>query len=300
MSSRPPGTPKTEEELRLFTLDILHSWIKRLDQGKLPFHVPKLRGIMSIQPGKIFHLRPELFLQISGETIFEFPEETVPVRGGEVCLVPRGLPHYERARPWRGPFANLVFLFNTKELSYHIAHENSHGRPTITLASRIANPPPMLAILLGEASKLAHSPITTRASGLKGLLLAHFSLLATALEGVRPPHEEEPFKVMQARQWILSELPDPHLSVSHLAKQLHCNADYLSQLFRKTTGTPMQAYITQHRLNRAHDLLESSTLNIAEVSQAAGFNDPSYFTRAFRRWYGYTPRELRSNHPGSI
>jgi len=43
-------------------------------------------------------------------------------------------------------------------------------------------------------------------------------------------------------------------------------------------------------------LLELPTLNIAEVSQAAGFRDPSYFTRIFHRWEGMTPLGYRRTH----
>jgi len=81
--------------------------------------------------------------------------------------------------------------------------------------------------------------------------------------------------------------------VAGLARQLQCSADYLSQLFRKTTGSTLQGYINRQRLARAHELLEMSSLNVAEVSQAAGFRDPGYFSRAFRRWAGVSPKEVR-------
>ncbi len=286
------GSPSTENELRDFTRETLRRWIGEMDAGRIPVRIPRLRGVMRLLPGKVFHLHPELFIQLSGVTVFEFPEEKIRVGPGEICLVPRGMPHFERVRAWQGPFANLVFMF-AREGYFHLAHEKPRGVPVGVVGSSIGKIGPGVVALLDEAAELAHSSGSARLIGLKGLMLAHLSLLLAALEGSSAPSRREPFKVTQARHWVIQLLADPDLSVARLARELQCSADYLSQLFRKTTGGTLQAYINGQRLMRAQVLLENSTLNIAEVSEAAGFRDPSYFSRAFRRWAGSTPRETR-------
>jgi AraC-like DNA-binding protein len=285
-------TLSTEESLRDFTRRTLHHWINEIDGGRIPIKIPRLRGTMRLLPDKVFHLHPELFLQLSGVTLFHFPEETLRVGPGEICVVPRGMPHSERVRAWRGPFANLVFMY-AREAFFHLALEKPRGRPSGTIGSPVGKIGRGGIALLDEAAELAHSGGSARALGLKGLMLAHLSLLLTALEGGSPPALKEPFKVTQARQWVIQLLADPGLSVSRLSRELQCSPDYLSHLFRKTTGSTLQSYINGQRLIRARELLETSALNIAQVSQAAGFRDPSYFSRAYRRWSGVTPREVR-------
>jgi len=289
-----PAAVSTEPGLREFTREVLFRWIAELDGGRVPVRIPKLRGLMRLVLGKTFHMHPELFLQLSGETVFEFPEETFRVGPGEICLVPRGMPHHERVRAWRGPFFNLVFMYSHHDLWFHLASENPKGRPSGKIGSRIVRKSgPGSTALLDEAAELAQTLGGARDLGIKGLMLAELSLVLTAMEGGSTPTVSEPFKVTQVRQIVIKYLPNPDLSVAFLARQLQCSADYLSQRFRKATGTPLQTYINQQRFQRAHDLLESSALNVAEVSEAAGFRDPSYFTRAFRRWSGMTPREFR-------
>ena len=282
----------TEAELRLFVQETLRSWIRDLDHGSIPVRIPRLRGQMRLIRDKPFHLWPELFLQLSGKTTFEFPEERFSVGPGEICLVPRGMPHHERVRAWKGPFHNIVFMCGPREVDFHLAREKPHGMPLVALGCRM-QAGPSVASVLEQAAELAQTNGEARESGIKGLVLAHLSLLLATMEGWTAAANPEPFKVSHTRQLVMQLLSKPDLSVGMLARQLQCSADYLSQLFRKSTGTPLLAYINEHRLLRACELLHYSTLNVAEVSEAAGFRDPSYFTRVFHRWAGITPREYR-------
>lgn len=294
----------SEESLRQFTLRLLPEWIAALHHDTIPIHIPKSRGFMTVHPGKNFHLHPELFLQLTGETIFFLPEETLCVGPRSICLVPRGMPHAERVHGREEPFANLVFMYNgLQELFFHIAHEKRPGRPGGTVGARLQGEFKACLGLLDEATMQAQHHGSMSSHAIRGLLIAHLALLHFVLEGEPAPGGREPFKVTQARQQVIRLLPHPRLSPSFLARQLQCNADYLSQLFRQTTGMPLQTYINQQRLKRAYELLENSTLNIAQVSEATGFTDPSYFSRAFRSWTGTTPRQhrqtLRSSEIGS-
>lgn len=61
--------------------------------------------------------------------------------------------------------------------------------------------------------------------------------------------------------------------------------------------TPVQL-ILDERLKFAKELLNNHTeISIKEVAYAAGFNDPNYFARAFRKSEGITPTEFREKIP---
>lgn len=282
----------TEAELHAFTQEVLRTWIRNVEAGSVPVRIPRPRGLLRLLPKMHFHLHAELFLQISGKTFFDFPEEKIPVGPGEICIVPRGMPHRERVRAWRGPFYNLVFTCYSGQITFHTAIEAPRDQPQSLLGTQVPATPCMAA-LLEEACELSQSRSEARDSGLRGLLIAYFSLILAEMQGWTAPSNPEPFKVIHARQLVAEQLSDPELSVAQLARQIQCSADYLSQVFRKATGMPLSAYINENRLLRSRELLELSTLNIAEVSQAAGFRDPSYFTRIFHRWQGMTPLGYR-------
>jgi AraC-like DNA-binding protein len=47
-------------------------------------------------------------------------------------------------------------------------------------------------------------------------------------------------------------------------------------------------------LQQARILLEKGSLHVSEVAYQVGFNDPAYFTRAFKKQYGFAPKTFIS------
>jgi len=294
MKAIDPFAISTEAGLHAYVADLLRQWMREIGQNKAPCHLPKRLGLMRLLPGAPFHLCPELFVQISGLTDFTFPEEECRLGPGEICLVPRGLPHRERISAHRGPFLNLVFAYRPEGIGFHLARQAPQGGPAVFISSHLEKPAATEIIAVLEDAILA----LPRAEGdhalaIRGLLLSHFSLLLAALESppVRPAAQS--FRVTQACQTVLQNLSNPRLSVSWVARQLRTHPDYLSRLFRQALGQPLAVYIHQQRMARARELLDSSTLNIAEISQVTGYSDPGYFTRLFRRLNGTAPRAYR-------
>jgi AraC-like DNA-binding protein len=72
-----------------------------------------------------------------------------------------------------------------------------------------------------------------------------------------------------------------HLTERTLRRHLHA------------AGTSFQALHDRLRSESAQALLRDPRMDIASVGLAIGFRDPREFRRAFRRWTGTTPRELR-------
>lgn len=54
-------------------------------------------------------------------------------------------------------------------------------------------------------------------------------------------------------------------------------------------------YLAHYRMGQAKRLLANPTMPVAEVAVAVGFNDPSYFTRVFRKQEGISPSEYRAS-----
>jgi AraC-like DNA-binding protein len=82
-------------------------------------------------------------------------------------------------------------------------------------------------------------------------------------------------------------------SSRYLAAGVSLSVSRLQHLFRKQIGIPIGRYLLHRRLSEAASLLAGSYLRVSEICYATGFNDPAGFSRAFRRFYGKSPREYR-------
>jgi AraC-like DNA-binding protein len=62
----------------------------------------------------------------------------------------------------------------------------------------------------------------------------------------------------------------------------------------KESGTTFQSLLDETRLELARQLLHGTRSSVARIAASLGYQDPTVFTRAFRRWTGTTPRDYRS------
>lgn len=85
------------------------------------------------------------------------------------------------------------------------------------------------------------------------------------------------------------------ISLSDVAAVVNLNPNYISQVFKKSTGTTFSHYLTNLRITNAQKLLRSTDDSINEISVQSGFNDYFYFLKTFKKYTGYTPSEYRRN-----
>jgi AraC-like DNA-binding protein len=81
-------------------------------------------------------------------------------------------------------------------------------------------------------------------------------------------------------------------SIESIASAAGASASHLRDRFRSHFGTRPVAYRNALRLARARDLFATTAMKVNEVARATGFSDPLYFSRAFRRRFGISPREM--------
>lgn len=82
-------------------------------------------------------------------------------------------------------------------------------------------------------------------------------------------------------------------TLGELAKSTGLSRTYLSYVFKEVTGMRLQDYLTRIRLEKAKDLLGNIDLKIKQIAHEAGFSDPNYFCRAFKRKTGLNPTNWR-------
>ena len=83
------------------------------------------------------------------------------------------------------------------------------------------------------------------------------------------------------------------VTVAGLAKEVNLSPSRFSHLFQEQVGISPARYLHALRMVRARILIERTFLSIKEVMARVGCNDPSHFSRDFRRFHGASPRHWR-------
>lgn len=85
-----------------------------------------------------------------------------------------------------------------------------------------------------------------------------------------------------------------NISLSDIASNFNLNQSYISQLFRKETGSTYTDYICQLRIQKAKQLLLNSDLSLNDISEKVGYNDYFYFLKSFKKYSGISPGKYRA------
>lgn len=130
------------------------------------------------------------------------------------------------------------------------------------------------------------------------------SLLANALERlllladhINPARQAAMMdeRVRQAVEILAS--PDTlHITMDALADRLNVSASHLTHLFSQQVGQPPMQFHQQQRHRRAAELLLATNQSIAQIAQAAGYDNAFHFSARFRKWAGVSPRHFRNGN----
>lgn len=78
-----------------------------------------------------------------------------------------------------------------------------------------------------------------------------------------------------------------------LASRCHMSKENLRRVCLRELGRSPMQQLTYMRLQRAQELLESTQDKLEVVAHAVGYDSALVFSRAFKRWVGFTPSEYR-------
>ncbi|WP_339948272.1 helix-turn-helix domain-containing protein [uncultured Albimonas sp.] len=134
------------------------------------------------------------------------------------------------------------------------------------------------------------APLRAVLLGALALALVARLARAAAAQG-RPPGAVE--ARMEAFEALARERLARDWKVGDYARALGCSATHLGRLTRARAGQSPAAFLASLRMQEARRLLAYTLMDVAEVGYRLGYDDPSYFSRAFRRETGLSPSAFR-------
>ncbi|OCT15638.1 hypothetical protein A8709_16375 [Paenibacillus pectinilyticus] len=98
-----------------------------------------------------------------------------------------------------------------------------------------------------------------------------------------------------AKDYIEGHYMDSELQLDQIAQQVFINPSYLRAVFKKEIGMTVTDYVTHVRMHRARELLGKGNIRLADIAEQIGVSDPSYFSKSFKKFFGYSPSEYENN-----
>lgn len=92
---------------------------------------------------------------------------------------------------------------------------------------------------------------------------------------------------------ILQADPFSTTSIARLSRMVAWNESQMTEQFRRITGTTVFGYRQKLRMDHALRLLQASDQSITQIAFDAGYEHASNFATAFKRTFGFSPREAR-------
>lgn len=84
-----------------------------------------------------------------------------------------------------------------------------------------------------------------------------------------------------------------NIDLNLIAELVNITPSHLSNLFKKETGVNFSTYLTDVRMKAARRLLQSPEFLIYEVAEKTGYSNAGYFGKAFKKYWGISPEELK-------
>ena len=101
-------------------------------------------------------------------------------------------------------------------------------------------------------------------------------------------------KVWEALEYIKKNYSFSDLSIQTLCKDLFISTSYFSAIIKNYTGKTFLETLTEFRIDRAQELLRTTTMKTYEIAQRVGYQDAHYFSIIFKKLTGKSPSEYRS------
>lgn len=97
-----------------------------------------------------------------------------------------------------------------------------------------------------------------------------------------------------AKAYIEENFDNEEISLNTVAASVNLSPNHFSTIFSQEIGQTFIEFLTSVRMEKAKELLRSSSLKTAEIAYAVGYKDPHYFSYLFKKTQECTPREFRS------
>lgn len=247
-----------------------------------------------------WHDDAEIIYIESGSGVITVQSHEQKVGRGDIITVPPQSVHaIESERGMR--YFNVLFNFSLLDNSANDVCYEKYLKP---LYCQTELPPifaerkseyykqllPHVAYLIDNRHKIQTDELKIKSELFAIIDVLHRFAVPTAAAEISLKNNYDKLKILL--DYIKSEYAD-ELSVEAAAAMCSYSPSHFMKLFKDLTGKSFTRYVVDYRLEIAAQKLAEPAVGVTEAAATVGFNNMSYFTRAFSAKYGVIPSEYK-------
>jgi AraC-like DNA-binding protein len=131
---------------------------------------------------------------------------------------------------------------------------------------------------------------------IKSQLYYFFFILNNRCRNLTAPKSN--YKALEKMKLVLKYIENHYMekiTIAEIAATVDFSESHFMRYFKETMGISFVGYLKDYRLTMAARLLTSSDSSVLDIAAEVGFDNLSYFNRAFKEKYRMTPRQFRKN-----
>ena len=237
------------------------------------------------------HYFAELFYVVRGEGSFMVEDKIFPVKEGDLVIINPNVEHTEKslnASPLEYVVLGidgLAFSFNKKDAEVPFSVFNFHDNKQriqfymTNMLTEIEEQKPEYELICQNLLEVLLIQIMRN---------ANYHLIAADIVMSKMINKE----CSRVKRYLDSNYME-HITLDKLAEFTHMNKYYLIHAFTKYSGMSPISYLNYRRIEESKNLLETTDISIAQISNGIGFSSQAYFAQAFKKEQGISPNEYR-------
>lgn len=244
------------------------------------------------------HVWYEMCIPLQGQCMIETRQGVFPMEVSTLSIFPPGMHHCEHRQSSQSHHALLWVCFGHAYTLVMPSIHTTEGRwatplrwnITGRLATQVTAAVPLTQTMQpGDIEHFRAALLSTLAEVYRQALTTPAP--ATSRNRIDPHHV---LMLEQLEKFIVQHLHQP-IRLQQLASIAHLSPNHLNALFRKWSGLPVHRWIIHKRMEKAMTLLKQPGSLAKQVALAVGYDDPLYFSRAFHRYHGQWPSDIKNN-----
>lgn len=98
--------------------------------------------------------------------------------------------------------------------------------------------------------------------------------------------------VKKALHYIDNNITSP-ISLSNVSRAIHLTKEYTAKIFKDEMNMTVTDYINEQKMNLAKEMLLSNEMTLHDISLNLGFENYSYFSKLFKKYYNRSPMKTK-------